>query len=128
MTITFVTLGFLVLLLVFCLIVRRKTRPVHRVDVLKRVRTHHDLGLCYSINDALLHFKVPSYNGNGVCDNAKHYFPLFTRENATAFNVTGELYWWPCGEWIPGTGRMAFLDWLIEQYKDDKTDLKTLKS
>jgi len=126
MTITFVTLGFLVLLLVFCLIVRRKARPVCRVDVLKRVRNHHDLGLCYSISDALLHFKLPPYNG--ICDTVKYYFPLFTRKNASAFDANGELYWWPCGEWIPGKGRMAFLEWLIEQYKDDKTDLRTLKS
>lgn len=126
MTITFVTLGFLVLLLVFCLIIRRKTRPVRRVDVLKRVRNHHDLGLCYSISDALVHFKLPPYSG--ICDTTKYYFPLFTRENASAFDANAELYWWPFNEWIPGKGRMAFLEWLIEQYKDDKTDLRTLKS
>lgn len=106
---------------------KRDYKPVYRVDILKYAKRHKKsyYGLCAAITDSckvLIAFKI-SYL------DIKKLFPLFGT-NIRPFN--GDFhsnrereYWWPAKEWH--TGREAYLDWLIEQYKDDKTDLKTLK-
>jgi hypothetical protein len=53
----------------------------------------------------------------------QNLFPLFTRENAKPFGASDTgTYWWPLGIW--NTGRMDFLNWLIEQYQNDETDIR----
>lgn len=105
---------------------------VYRKDILEYALKHHRYnngenhgGLCVSINKALEHYGIytkPMLNENII--------PLFTNNNASSlFNATSycdsyQIYWWPKGRW--NTGRLDFLKWLIEQYKDDKTNLKEL--
>ena len=110
-----------------------KPECVYRKDILEYALKHHRHtlprenhgGLCISIYEALLHYGIDTYP-----KPIKIVFPLFTRNNASnLFNAClyeNSLvdYWWPRGEW--NTGRLDFLKWLIEQYKDDKTNLKDL--
>ena len=95
--------------------------PVTRKEVLKRAKKLKRVGLCSSIAEALRNY--------GVYSNVPHlfteYFPKFREEEALNFGAEWKLGWW----WEPdvwNTGRMDFLDWLIEEYKDDKTDLRKL--
>lgn len=92
--------------------------PVTRKEVLKRAKKIKKYGLCYSISHVLHAYNIPY-------GDYHHYFPMFVRMCALRFGADGFYEWW----WKPNvwdTGRMAFLDWLIEEYKDDKTDLRKL--
>ena len=99
--------------------------PVTRVEVLRYVKSHKiGKGLCGNLlfvmkNEFSLDLPISIT------------FPLFTNENAQKFGAkpvfrynTYSEYWWSMGEW--NTGREDFLDWLIEQYKDDTTNLRKL--
>ena len=94
--------------------------PVTRKEVLKRAKKIKHGGICFSVIDVLEDY--------GLLNNYHYlteYFPKFTKENALQFGADKERNWW----WKPDvwdTGRMDFLDWLIEEYKDDKTDLRKL--
>lgn len=93
---------------------------VTRLMVLQKAKEFKRAGLCYSIRDAMMYYDlIPHALDPTFC------FPLFTRRQALSFGAKEwGCYWWkPC---VWDTGREAFLDWLIEQYKDDKTDLRTL--
>lgn len=102
--------------------------PVTRVEILtyaKRLAEKHPdryLGLCLLIQDSLRFYGITT---QCYTTEERYYFPLYTRQNAFCFGATKDTaYWWhPC-QW--NTGRMDFLDWLIEQYKDDKTNLRKL--
>ena len=88
---------------------------VTRVDVLKKAKEHQEFGLCYAIQEAL--------DDYDIIIRPEYIFSLFTRENALKFGADKDCpYWWDPGVW--NTGRMDFLNWLIEQYKNNKTDLK----
>lgn len=102
-------------------------RCVYRKDILEYTLKHYNYpscenhaGLCISIHKALC------YYGIDISSMAiKIIIPLFTINNAISlFNAKPNYYWWPKGEW--NTGRLDFLKWLLEQYKDDKTNLKEL--
>ena len=94
--------------------------PVTRVDVLRKAKSYKGPGLCLAIQQALLYYGLYP-----VRWSLSKTFPLFTRENAKRFGGDpSRLYWWPIDEW--NTGRMDFLNWLIEQYKNDNTDLRKL--
>lgn len=93
-------------------------RPIYRVDILRYVKyIERFSGLCHSLFVALTRCNVSIIT-------ATPPFPLMDRENAKPFNARSlATYWWPAGDWTGG--RMNFLNWLIDQYKDDKTDLKS---
>lgn len=94
---------------------------VTRVDVLRKAKSCKKEGLCLAIRHALVYYDLPSL----TLADLSEIFPLFTRENAKRFDGDPfHLYWWPIYEW--NTGRMDFLNWLIEQYKNDNTDLRKL--
>lgn len=93
-------------------------RPVTRKEVLKRAKNHKYNGLCTSINIALMHYGISVKS-----ENMYRLFPVFNRANASRFGANKDNgFWWPCNIW--DTGREDFLDWLIDYYKDDKTDLR----
>lgn len=101
--------------------------PITRYEVLrcakKRAIKHPEIygGICNIIIDILtLDFDL-SMEGT-----LKDYFPKFTYENAFKFGaIPGEhVYWWKHKDWKGD--RMKFLDWLIQEYKDDKTNLRKL--
>ena len=97
-----------------------KNSPLTRKMVLMRASKHKTNGLCNTIGRALLYYGIIAYSSD-----LSTYFPLFTRYNAAVFGASeSNSYWWTVGDW--STGREDFLNWLIEQYKDDQTDLKTL--
>lgn len=105
---------------------------VYRKDILEYALKHHKYiygknhgGLCISIIYALQHYGINAYPMK-----LKTFIPLFTNNNAILFKATNHndasmVYWWQEGVW--DTGRLDFLKWLLEQYKDDKTNLKKLK-
>jgi len=102
---------------------KKKEKPIdakviYRVDVLRYAKKHKGLGLCDTLYLALMAYGIP------VKCNIESYFPLFNRSNAFEFNANDILYWWEAGVW--NTGREDFLNWLIKQYKKDKTNLRKL--
>lgn len=107
-------------------------RCVYRKDILEYALKHHKYwsgenhgGLCVTLINAFDHYNI------GVI-SINYYLPLFNNGNANIlfnaktndFRYDCEYYWWPKGEW--NTGRLDFLKWLFEQYKDNKTNLKEL--
>lgn len=99
------------------------SRPIYRVDILRYVKYNHELcnGLCSAI-DVSLDINL----GTKFCIQKKpQLFPKFNFNNAIPFGASEKSAWW----WRPHDwdgGRMAYLDWLIEEYKDDKEDLRKL--
>ena len=102
--------------------------PVTRYDILKcakkRAIKYPETygGICNIITDTLL-FDF----GLSIECFLKDYFPKFTYENALKFGAIPEhehMYWWKYKDWKGD--RMKFLNWLIQEYKDDKTDLREL--
>lgn len=101
-------------------------RPIYRVDILRYVKyIEHCWGLCHSINSALVYCNV-DVTAISIDAYISRFFPLFKRKYAEPFNAQPlAVFWWPLGDWTGG--RMDFLNWLIDQYKDDKTDLRKLR-
>lgn len=96
--------------------------PVTRKQVLERAKSHEDkAGLCRAISESLLDYNIYS-------PRLREMFPKFRYEEAITFGTEGKEYvsrlgyWWPPHEW--NGGRMMFLNWLITEYKDDKTNLR----
>lgn len=105
---------------------------VKRTQVLERARDILNsgkwFGLCHCIDNALYEYtKV-----NITYTDLKCIFPLFTCKTAheNGFKPMRTLEGYSdCGFWWErdDPNRAAFLDWLIEQYKDDKTDVMKLR-
>ena len=92
--------------------------PVTRKEVLLRAKELQKAGICDSIYAALDDYSIPR-------TSLHVYFPKFIRQNALNFvGSKNSLWWWEYDVW--DTGRMDFLNWLIGQYKDDKTNLRKL--
>lgn len=99
------------------------SRPIYRVDILRDVKFNHELcdGLCTAINASCFinlreRMKIPE---------SSKLFPKFNINNAIPFGASEKsMWWWRPHDW--DGGRMAYLDWLIEEYKDDKEDLRKL--
>lgn len=102
--------------------------PIYRNDILRCALSHyHSSGLCYAIRESL--------RTAGVVDTVAYrhlrvYFPLFTEKNSRRFNRDDfnaryftEGYWFPKYDWVR---RREFVLWLMERYKNDKTDLRTI--
>ena len=92
--------------------------PVSRKAILNRVvklyKGKTD-GLCDALERSLIDY--------GIYVSATNAFSeFFTQENAKGFGGINPGFWWPRKDWT--SGRSKFLDWLIEQYKDDKTNLR----
>ena len=96
--------------------------PVTRKEVLKRARKYKSkAGLCFAIDNALRDYNINATDYIDLFD----VFPHFNNNNAILlFGAKDGGYWWDKHIW--NTGRMAFLNWLIKQYKDDKTNLREL--
>ena len=98
--------------------------PVRRKSVLtlaKEIRTKQPhIGLCSAISSALASYGI--WRDRALIE----YFPEFTFENAKEkFKADGtkEFFWWIDYD---DPNRMEFLDWLIKQYENDKTNLRKL--
>ncbi len=99
------------------------SRPIYRVYILEYAKYNHKFcdGSCIAIDVSLLinletKFHIPKI---------PQLFPKFNINNAIPFGAYEKIGWW----WRPHDwdgGRMAYLDWLIEEYKDDKEDLRKL--
>ena len=95
--------------------------PVTRKEVLERAKKLKKAGLCFAIDEALRDYGINLHHPFSTT-----YFPKFRKEMAFKFGANKlDSWWWPPRIW--DTGRMDFINWLIDQYKDDKTDLRKLK-
>ena len=98
--------------------------PVTRVEVLKHAKelqsTHPYPGLCVLLDNALDHYEILPFPST--------IFPKFRPQYAKHFRALYSdyygVYWWERGAW--NTGRLEYLDWLINEYKDDKTNIRKL--
>lgn len=99
--------------------------PIYRVDVLvyvlnKNIKSKHpDNGLCWALGSAL----------NCIKDDmsVREVFPLFSPKTAEQFEADISTnsylnYWWPPEDWKGP--RKDYLLWLIDQYKDDKENIR----
>ena len=97
--------------------------PVYRKDILeyaKNMDKEGFSGLCMLIDSSIFDFNL-LHKWKVVL------FPLFKRGNALSFGADKEwAYWWEEDDW--SGGRMQFLDWLIEQYKNNREDLRKYKA
>jgi len=94
---------------------------VYRKDILEyALKYNHNLGVCYALWRSLEHYDI--YENIGMIGM---YLPLANLHNAKNFKAESiqDGYWWPLGDW---SNRTKYLKWLLEQYKDDKTNLKEL--
>lgn len=100
--------------------------PITRVEVLEYAKelqsTRQYPGLCLLLEDALSAYEIWPF--------ASTVFLKFNIKDARAFGAYEYAYskkggyWWERGDW--NTGRLKYLNWLIEQYKDDKTNIRKL--
>lgn len=98
------------------LLKKRRLLPVYPIDILMEIKNNplKDSGLCYSIASTSRQFKV--------C-NAILYTKKFDKDIAIDnFGGRDKLYWWEIGIW--NTGRLDFLNFLIEENKNNKIDLR----
>lgn len=108
--------------------------PVYRYDLLRYVLYYdHSLGICNAVWGAILtaglrevyERETADVDDSGISIQFPHILPKFTYTNAQQFNGNfyHRAYWFPLGDWKK---RKEFIRWLMEQYKDDKTDLRTI--
>ena len=94
--------------------------PVTRVEVLEHAKelqsTCQYPGLCLLLNNALDHYNIWPFPST--------IFPKFKVEYAKHFGASYRGYWWERDRW--DTGRLDFLNWLIQQYKNDRTNIRKL--
>ena len=105
--------------------------PIYRVDILRAVKYNYrglrGDGICTSISKMCrIHLKQNASLRDMNYKETKNLFSKFSRSNAHDFHLDGDdAYWWRPGDWKGG--RMQFLDWLIEEYKDNKENLRNIK-
>jgi len=96
--------------------------PITRVEVLEHAKELqatqiHYKGLCHLLKDALFDYEV-------YFPFLITVFPKFKEEYAEHFGASYHGYWWERDRW--DTGRLDFLNWLINEYKGDKTNIRKL--
>lgn len=104
-------------------------KKVTRLQVLEKAKEYmlvpiYEYGICYALTKALVFYEVIPEWAYFPHTFLKNYIPLFTIRRATKFGAKSNIpngYWWTPG--YLGTGRIDFLNWLIEEYKDDDTNL-----
>jgi hypothetical protein len=101
---------------------------ITRLQILQEVKDNHEnlSNLCYGITETaiLTAISVVNYYGGvtkGFSIIANALIPKFTFENAEKFGAKDKAFWWKPFEW--NTGRMNFLNWLINEYNDDTEDI-----
>ena len=99
--------------------------PIYRIDILKEIKKTFKkdkaMGLCYEIVKTLQKHKIYSPGIDII-----YMFPLFTFDNAKNFGAKNNGCWWKPYKFSIFNGRKKFLNWLIKQYKNDKTNLVDL--
>lgn len=99
---------------------------VYRIDVLKKakkyLKTDKYNGICPAIYSSLAHYNIR------VDHIVEYYIPKFNINNAKKFGASAkyEPWWWKPYRFNIFSGRRRYLNWLIRQYKNDKTNLREL--
>lgn len=106
---------------------------MRRVTILKKVRKnivdnkdyHY---LCIGLGSELANIIDDTYGHYIVMrDKIQDIFPLFSKETAKPFTDINSKHWETCNSWFwSKSARLNYLDWLIEQYKDDKQDIRNI--
>jgi hypothetical protein len=108
--------------------------PIYRKDVLIWVKYYYANEDCRGLCSAIFHSVsdlMHVYNGTHC------FIPLlspgvakiFHKEHGVDTSITQYTYghfWWKPYSWKLNGGRLGFLNWMIEKYKDDKTNLRKL--
>ena len=95
---------------------------ITRKEILKQALNEHKfhLGICGCLNRP-----ISRMSGIRLSEvELREIFPKFRRFYAIRFGASlfGK-YWWTSGKW---KGRLKYLNWLNEQYKDDERDISKL--
>lgn len=95
-------------------------RPIYRKDILKYASKHYciDDGMCAALRHALGTYEI--YVSSR--EIFSKYFNLTTA--ITKFFATGYGGYWWSNDKYGWYYRKLYFKWLIEQYKDDKEDLR----
>lgn len=94
--------------------------PVYPIDLLIKAKKSYlwNYGLCHAIR-----MSARFFNFNYADDDYHQYIKKFDIEIAKQkFEATVGYYWWKPGVW--DTGRLDFLNFLIEENKNNKIDLR----
>ena len=105
-----------------------ETGSITRLDILQNAKKYHSnyRGLCQAIASSAYVLLYDEENKGEAYyyypnEGPQKIIPLLTKNNAKPFGAVGLAYWWR--EYVWDTGRLDFLNWLIEQYKDDTEDI-----
>lgn len=108
--------------------------PIYRKDLLIWAKHYYAskdcAGLCYAIENSISDL-MHVYNA------PPHLIPLLNPEvvriyhkihgvDTSTTRYNSGCFWWQQCVWELNGGRLGFLNWMIEQYKDDKTNLRKL--
>ena len=106
---------------------RKHLIPVYRRDVLEyAIKTpwNKRKGVCGLLKSSLQYY---GFRNEHITTQV---FPLHDIDNADEFRSASDnfcgLYWWPRGDFRKNSGRMKYLLWLYEQYRDNDEDLRTM--
>ena len=103
-----------------------------RVTILRKVRknivNNKEHYLCIGLGSELANIIDNTYGPYAVMkDKIQDVFPLFNKETAKPFSDVGSKHWNVCISWFwSKSARLNYLDWLIEQYKDDNQDIRKI--
>lgn len=103
-------------------------KEVYRIDILKRakylLKRHEVEGICRAIVCALRDYDIRITFHIRTIFKLLNYNIAKNNFNATALDEEG--YWWKPGRFHIFSDRRKYVNWLIEQYKNDKKDLRKL--
>lgn len=104
------------------------TNKVTRADVIREARILYIMkrgsaGLCQCLYDSIVWIfalPIPAHCQKNCGEFVNVFIPKFEPPKGKTFCD----YWWPLED---TDSRLAFLDYLAEEYKDDDEDLRSIK-
>ena len=101
--------------------------PIYRIDLLMYIRLHtykHWNDLKWAVRGSLEYFHLYYLSYLTTTEILPEFGQNIDkwRDNPD----TDSKFWWEYGDWEEGHGRMAYLDYLIKFYKNERTNLVKL--
>lgn len=103
-------------------------KEVYRIDILKRakylLKRHKVEGICSAITCACRDYNIHiPYFINTIFKLLNYNI---AKNNFNATGIDKQFYWWKPGRFHIFSDRRKYVNWLIEQYKNDKKDLRKI--